>query len=118
MQMMPKLIIVFVLSGNAPIHNASGVRGGGWGPGLSVPEIPAPPAAAAGRSPGPPASSAAETAPSDAAPPAAWRETGKTVTASHTRQVQAICNSHCFFYVIHTLVNTHHPLVTCWFYCG
>lgn len=48
------------------------VRGlaGVWGPIPSVPEIPAPPAAAAARSPGPPASDGAETAPSDAAPPA------------------------------------------------
>lgn len=48
------------------------VRGlaGVWGPVPSVQEIPAPPAAAAARSPGPPASDGAETAPSDAAPPA------------------------------------------------
>lgn len=55
------------------IHvTCSVVRGlaGVWAHVPSVPEIPAPPAAAAGRSPGPPASDGAETAPSDAAPPA------------------------------------------------
>ena len=54
-----------------------GVRGqaGEWPPGPSVPETPVPPAAAAGRFPGPPASDATETAPSDAAPPATQRET-------------------------------------------
>lgn len=38
--------------------------------GPSAPEIPVPPAAAAGHFPGPPVCDGAETAPSDAAPPA------------------------------------------------
>lgn len=56
-------------------HGVGVVRGlpGVWGPDPSVPEIPVPPAAAAARSLGPPASDEAETAPSDAAPPAARR---------------------------------------------
>lgn len=52
-----------------------GVRGqaGGRSPGPSALEIPVPPAAAAGRFPGPRAAAGAETALSDAAPPAARR---------------------------------------------
>ncbi len=57
----------------------SGVRGQArvQGPGPSAPQIPVPPAAAAGRFPGPPACDGAERAPSDAAPPAAQREERK-----------------------------------------
>lgn len=97
-----------------------GVTGqaGEWGPGPSAPEIPVPPAAAAGRFPDPRAAAAAEKAPSDAAPPAAWRENTHftemlpSITPTPTRLVQTVCISHMHAAssgFIHTLVSLYKP---------
>lgn len=89
-----------------PVLNASPV-GSCWGsevrPGSPcAPEIPAPPAAAAGRFPGPPASDGEETAPSDAAPPAARREKQIYMNASTSlRHTHTLSNpvASCFLCV-------------------